>query len=679
MKAFLLIAALWLGLFFAPELLFAKEEVDPIRLSAEASDIRLDYRLSYLIDYSDTLELDAILAKQDLFRFTPTLPSGLVFGYEPHPVWLKLTLAPNHDNTHWLLQIPAPFLEFVDFYQVVDSVRVEFKTGYYLPHDTRPVRYSGFAFPVKTSATPSTIYLRVSGTSPKTFPVLLTKKENFEEEVLYDHVGYGIFFGILCAMFLYNLMIYISLRLKTYLLYIGTLLCTILIFVSASGYGGMLLWPDNPEFNYYFGRLTLSFFAPLLAWFAIEFLEVKRHYLWLYYFLLLLMAAGVLSFLLMATSWVPSFGNNLVALTASTLIVTGILTRIKNQKSATFFIAAWSIYLVGGVMLTLRNAGVLEFNFYTTHLAEIGAACETVLIALALADRYRLLKEENERAQQLALTVQQEANEKLEIQVAERTEQLSLAIEELNATLQKNQLQTRVIEYKNSELDAFFYGVSHDLKSPLSSLFSLTQVAKEDVKDAKGQEYFSLQLEQIARIDRILKDLVLLAKLDHGNIPRQKVEFDTLVQACMQSVSNQPHFSKITFDIHIETDIDYHAEWIFVNTILQNLVENAVKYSGSLNPCVWITIGQDATHVFVTVKDNGLGIHEEYLSKIFDLFFRATQASTGSGLGLYILNKSVKRLSGQVKVKSEINVGSEFTITLPKEYTPFDTAQLLQE
>jgi signal transduction histidine kinase len=112
---------------------------------------------------------------------------------------------------------------------------------------------------------------------------------------------------------------------------------------------------------------------------------------------------------------------------------------------------------------------------------------------------------------------------------------------------------------------------------------------------------------------------------------------------------------------------------------LQNLVENAVKYSGSLNPCVWITIGQDATHVFVTVKDNGLGIHEEYLSKIFDLFFRATQASTGSGLGLYILNKSVKRLSGQVKVKSEINVGSEFTITLPKEYTPFDTAQLLQE
>jgi signal transduction histidine kinase len=678
MKTSLAVALFW-GLFFTGHFLFAKEGKAPVQLKADVESIRLDYRIEYFIDKTDTLSLDEILTNPDGNTFLSTQKRGLVFGYEPHSIWLRFTIEADAPTRNWLLQIPAPFLEFVDFYEVTGLATQQINTGYYLPHSTRPVKYSGFAFPVLRNGNTSTVYLRISGSSPKTFPVLLIQEDEFDKQVLLDNVGYGFFFGILCAMFLYNLIIYISLRLTTYLLYIGTLLCTILIFASASGYGGMLLWPGNPEFNYYFGRLTLAFFGPLLAWFAIAFLEVKRHYKWWYYYLVALMVAGVFSFVLMVTALVPSFGNNLVALTASSLIVTGILTRIKNQKSANFFIAAWSVYLVGGVMLTLRNAGLLEFNFWTTHLAEIGAACETVIIALALADRYRLLKEENEKAQKLALTLQQEANEKLEQQVAERTEQLSLAVEELNSTLQKNQLQTRVIEYKNAELDAFFYGVSHDLKSPLSSLFSLTQVAKEEVTDGNAQEYFNLQLEQIARIDRILKDLVLLAKLDHGNIPRQPVDFTSMLNGCLQSVSNLPNYHKIVFDVQVQPEIDYKAEWIFVNTILQNLIENAVKYSATINPCVWITVANNSDNVVLCVKDNGMGIHEEYLTKIFELFFRATQTSTGSGLGLYILSKSVKRLSGSVNVKSKINEGSEFTVTLPKDYIQFDAAQLLQE
>ncbi|MCZ8356073.1 MAG: sensor histidine kinase [Cyclobacteriaceae bacterium] len=650
-----------------------------IVLDEKVEKLRLDNHIQFFIDKSSALSFEDVSNSPHLFQSTQS--RGLVFGYEKKPIWLKVILKNNTiDVKNWVLNIPAPFLEFVDFYQQHNTGWKEVKTGYYLPHNTRPRKYSGFALPIIfNEAGESTVYIKISGTSPKTFPVWVEKENTFDLSVKVDDIGYGLFFGILCSMFLYNLVIYFSLRLKTYLIYIGTLFCTILIFASASGYGGMFIWPNLPELNFIFGRLSLGFFAILLAYFAIEFLEVKRHYKWLFYYLIFLMVCGAIAFVLMITKTVPSIGNNLVALTASSLIITGILTKIKNQQSANFFIAAWSIYLVGGVMLTLRNAGLLAFNFWTTHLAEIGAACETVIIALALADRYKILKEEKEKAQKLALTIQEQANEKLETLVGERTEQLSAAVDELHATLKTNQLQTRVIEYKNAELDAFFYGVSHDLKSPLSSLINLTQLAKDEILDKESQYYFNLQLDQINRIDRVLKDLVLLAKLDHGNIPRQQINFDDVISGCLQSLRSLPGFHQVSFDIDVKPGIKYKAEWVFVNNILQNLIENAIKYCRDLNPCVWITIFSDGLSVVIKVKDNGIGIHSDYLTKIFDLFFRATHASSGSGLGLYILNKSVKRLGGNVYVESKEKIGSEFTVILPLDYEPFDPAKLFQE
>ena len=109
--------------------------------------------------------------------------------------------------------------------------------------------------------------------------------------------------------------------------------------------------------------------------------------------------------------------------------------------------------------MTLRNSGVLPFNFSTTHFLEIGAALETTIIAFALGDQYRRFKKEKEEAQHLALKVQQEATEELEIKVKVRTEQLSRAYEELHATLEKNNEQTEVIQNKNAELDTFFHRI----------------------------------------------------------------------------------------------------------------------------------------------------------------------------------------------------------------------------
>ena len=172
--------------------------------------------------------------------------------------------------------------------------------------------------------------------------------------------------------------------------------------------------------------------------FTIRFLEVKRYSKVLYYGLLSLIPLAVITNILVATNVLPSAGNNLISLSTVLYTSTGVVCRIKGNKVAQYFIAAWTIYFFGGLLLTLRNSAVLPFNFWTTHFVEMGAVLETTIIAFALGDQYRRFKKEKEDAQLLALKVQQEATEELELKVKVRTEQLSKALDDLNATLEKN-------------------------------------------------------------------------------------------------------------------------------------------------------------------------------------------------------------------------------------------------
>src|SRR5690606_1229726 len=130
-----------------------------------------------------------------------------------------------------------------------------------------------------------------------------------------------------------------------------------------------------------------------------------------------------------------------------------------------------------------------------------GAALETTIIACAVGDRYRRFEQAKEDAQALALAIQQEAPEELEVKVVVRTEQLSKAYEELTATLETNKLQTEIIRNKNAELDAFFHRISHDLRGPISSLLGLSFLAKIDIKDEQALQYIEKQHQQVERLN----------------------------------------------------------------------------------------------------------------------------------------------------------------------------------
>lgn len=637
----------------------------PCILDDPSNMYRIDSCAAVFLDSLGTSSIEDVLTSDFQQRFK----SGkrLTFGYTNSTIWLRVTLK-RLSGSQWYLEIPAPYLEFVDFYQIKNDGSVAHSVGgYYRKQSEKKVSHTGHVVPLDFDANGErTLYIKITGDGPKTFPLYAMEKDTFYEKVRTEDLWYGLFYGILTVMFFYNLLLYISLKQINYLLYILTIICTGVIFASASGYLGKFVWPENPNLNFYAGRMSMGLLTIVLAIFSIRFLEVRKYARLMYYILLSLIPLSVVANILVATDLLPSAGNNLISISIVLLLTTGIVCRINGNKTATYFIAAWTIYLVGGMLLTLRNVGVLEFNFWTTHFVEVGGALETVIIAFALGDQYRRFKKEKEDAQALALALQQEATEELEVKVMVRTEQLSRANEELAATLEKNRIQTETIKSKNAELDAFFHRISHDLRGPISSLLGLFFLARMDVKDEQALQYIDKQQQQVERLNQIIMGLINLTKLSNDGLAKVKIDFARMIDECINSFESLPNFSNVRFTMRIQPDLEFYSEWTLLNAIMQNLIENAIKYARDGSPYVEIRARQQGDHVILEVEDNGQGIPANHQSRIFEMFFRATNNATGSGLGLYILKRSLDRLKGTIEVKSQVNVGSTFTVTLPR-------------
>lgn len=225
-----------------------------------------------------------------------------------------------------------------------------------------------------------------------------------------------------------------------------------------------------------------------------------------------------------------------------------------------------------------------------------------------------------------------------------------------------------VIEKKNAELDTFVYRVSHDLRGPISSLLGLYNVVGMDVEDKKALGYFDIYHQQITRLNNIIIDLIELTKVRDWEIKSVEIDFDQMVGDCIRSFNFMPNFEKIRFDIAIQNNMKIQSDRSLMNTVIQNLVENSIKYSKKDgNPVVGISIRrlESDNTLRIKVQDNGIGIDEQDQERIFEMFYRANDDVQGSGLGMYILKNAVEKLEGEVKLESQLGKGSTFEIKIP--------------
>ena len=237
---------------------------------------------------------------------------------------------------------------------------------------------------------------------------------------------------------------------------------------------------------------------------------------------------------------------------------------------------------------------------------------------------------------------------------------------ESEAKAQRDKVE--IIEKKNIELDSFFFRISHGLKGPITAMMSLNYLAKDDVKDEIALKYINEFAKQADRMNDILDSLMQLTKLSHSSDAKKEIDLEKLTYDCINSYKHLPNFKEVEFKIDIQSDLYYEAEWALVNTIVQNLIENSIKYARLEDniPTIEICIKEVESNIIIQVSDNGIGMSEETKSNIFTMFFRANRKIQGTGLGLHILSRAVDKLNGTIEIESELGRGSNFVIKLPR-------------
>jgi len=231
------------------------------------------------------------------------------------------------------------------------------------------------------------------------------------------------------------------------------------------------------------------------------------------------------------------------------------------------------------------------------------------------------------------------------------------------------ELRNKELQKANSELDRFVYSVSHDLRAPLKSLLGLITIMDKSIQAEDGgmREKLLMMNRSVLKLDDFIEDILHYARNARMDVAREDIRFDDMIQEIRGSLK----FVEGAKDLKLNVDIDQTGKFISdkrrVNVVLNNLISNAIKYQDVSKESSFLTIKvhSDQNQARIEIEDNGIGIEEKNQKRIFEMFYRASTLSTGSGLGLYIVNEVIEKLGGNLTLDSEIKKGTKVFVTIP--------------
>lgn len=222
------------------------------------------------------------------------------------------------------------------------------------------------------------------------------------------------------------------------------------------------------------------------------------------------------------------------------------------------------------------------------------------------------------------------------------------------------------LEIRNDELDNFVYKVSHDLRAPLSSILGLVNLASHDQNNDDLRTYIELIGQRVKQLDTFISDVLSHSKNLKLELMSEEIDFKGIIDKCFKDLSYLPEADRIAHLIKISDNPFYSDQWR-ISEVMRNLISNAIKYidPNKEDPYIKIDINIDDKRAEIIFEDNGVGIEEEQQPKIFNMFYRATVYSEGSGIGLYIVKNAIEKLGGTINLTSEPQKGTTFAIQIP--------------
>ncbi len=640
-------------------------------------------------------------------------------GVSPSSFWIKFSVQNISQNDRLLLEFDQPTIDEATLYTVQPDGSIatqaegEFKKYHERLYDNQN---HVFALDIPRGNT-YTFYMRVKSGEQMVLPMFIGDTKSVLESLMNKDVIFGLFFGIILVMLFYNLFIYFTTREKGYLYYVFYILTLALSQASLSGYAFRFIWPGSTWMaqNSVYIFPSLGGLAAML--FVKEFLQTRilvpkltkglNILIGVFIFAIIAVFLGLkmLSFTIMQLNTII---GSLYVLYLSVVVLR------KGNKSAQFFIVAWTILLLGATIFVLKDFGIFPYNNFTSSILAIGSAIEVVLLSFALADKINILRKEREAVQaQTLLAVEENArivreqNVLLEAKVTERTQELKASNEELNKTLiDLKEAEMQLVESeKMASLGQLTAGIAHEINNPINFVTSNVKPLKRDVEmviemlnqiegislseeslDEKKQkiadlkeeydyDYLKTEIDYLinginegsSRTAEIVKGLRIFSRLDEDDLKR--ADINEGIDSTLVIVNNQ-------LDNKIEIVKQYTALPLVecypgkLNQVFMNIVSNALyaikaKLKDDKGGLLTISTSANDTHVLISIKDNGTGMDEATKKKLFEPFFTTKDVGEGTGLGLSIAYNTIVKHNGTITVNSEVGVGTEFIIEIP--------------
>ncbi|MCC4832280.1 sensor domain-containing diguanylate cyclase [Shewanella sp. 10N.7] len=381
-------------------------QADALHLSENHPE-PIGYSLSQYVE-NDRLNASQAFELLKKGKFSPVNQSISNYGINAKPVWLHLTI--NNDASEPLnrvLHIDNYWLDEVSAFWIDNDTIVHFEhqgdlSLYYQQSAMQPSFNFNYSYPIgKTD-----VLIRVQTPDPMAIPVYLFNQKEMLQKSAFNNYSYGFLYGAITALLIYNFILFIGLRLKSYLfysLYLGNFL---LLHFAYSGHGSLWLWPNSPLWQQWSIPLLMVTFCTSGILFACHFLRLKFQLptlnrilksLCIIFPVLMLMAVMLQDRVLGLI-----FAFDLMLLFSGLMIVLGVLSLNFGNISARFFLIGSISSMLGIAVTCLAVWNYIPFNHFTYRAAEVGFFIDVLLLALALTERFRRVENEKNIAEKMA-------------------------------------------------------------------------------------------------------------------------------------------------------------------------------------------------------------------------------------------------------------------------------------
>ncbi len=606
-----------------------------LTLHAQNTDV---LEQSYFLDAKHSVKVSDIYSKK--VALIPMTKKNTTLGFKKETVWIYVKVRnKTKQQLSNIIQFTYPLHDFIDVYMYDDSKITErYRTGDLTKFQTRKIKTNDFIIPYKIAPKETkTIIFKINSQSALNIEMNFLSQNEYLSQLNNKNILYGIYYGAVLIMLLYNFILFFIIKEKVYLYYVAFHFTNLFTQLGLNGLAFEYFYPAYPLLNTVFIPVTFALSNYYIIKFALNFLEFQKlKTKFSRYFQLL----SFLSIIALLFAFILPYATIIVLIvllsmiTVLSLFFTGlyILKRYKTDASK-FFIIAWSFLLLGIFIEEAHNLGFLASSFITSYASQIGAFIELTLLSIALAYRYNTLFISLTKTKADLVIL----NKSLEEKVQERTQSLD----------EKNKHLHLEVTNKNILLRELY----HRVKNNLQIISSLLSLQSKRIKDKEAKILF---LESISRIKSIAMIHEKLYASDNLQVISMQNYTQDLISELQQSFSDKDIQFKIMCDtIHLNLEVG-----VPIGLIINELVTNALKYAFNdtqENKIISIKMIRNSDKSFtLTISDNGRGAN---ISTIKDGFgFKLLEF-----LASYQLKGEIET-TGESGITHKITFSEEFLI-----------------